>query len=113
MRSGRDGWRCIAGEIAPTAKNPGDYDLVILGSPVWAGRVSAPMSGYLERHAGQFRRIAAFVTMGGSGGAKAFADMAQLAGSAPFAKLELTERQLSAGADAKVDAFVKQVQAAI
>ncbi|WP_413675536.1 flavodoxin family protein [Massilia cellulosiltytica] len=29
--------------IAPMSRHPGDYELVILGAPVWVGRLSAPM----------------------------------------------------------------------
>lgn len=107
LRSGREAWQGRSGAIAPVEKDPGEYDLVILGSPVWAGHVSSPMRGYLEGHVGKFSRIALFVTEGGSGGAKAFTEMAALAGSAPVATLELTEKELKSGMQEQLARFVE------
>lgn len=37
-------------EIAPTRKSPADYDLVIVGTPAWAGRPSPAISTYLKKN---------------------------------------------------------------
>ena len=67
------------------------------------------MRGYLQENRGRFGRIALFVTEGGSGGAKAISEMAELAGSTPVATLELTEKELKAGRSTKFARFLDAI----
>lgn len=83
----------LPGILAP-AKNPADYELVILGTPVWAGKVSAPMRSYINQHRGSFKRIAAFCTMGGSGGDKTLNEIEALCGKPLIARLVLTDAEI-------------------
>jgi len=110
LRSGREAWRGLPAEIQPTSRNPADYDLVVLGSPVWAGRVSSPMRRYLQDQSGNFDRIALFVTEGGTRGAKALSEMAELAGQSPVATLELREKDLKKGWETWISDFVRKIE---
>lgn len=38
------------------------YDLVILGTPVWAGRCSAPIRSFLLQHGEELKRVAYLIT---------------------------------------------------
>ena len=51
MRSGMDAMRKGTKALEPfeTEKNLEDYRLVIVGTPIWAGRVSSPIRGRLKR----------------------------------------------------------------
>ena len=71
-RSGLSGWlrsgmQAMARRL-PTVKPiktafPLDvYDLVIIGTPVWAGRCSAPVRSFLSQYGEQLRRTAYVVT---------------------------------------------------
>ena len=40
------------------------YDLVVIGTPVWAGRCSAPVRSFLKKYGKQLRRGAYLVTRG-------------------------------------------------
>lgn len=51
-------------------KNPSDYDLVIIGSPVWVGTISSPVRSYLDYC--KDADVAAFSTLGGSNPGKTF-----------------------------------------
>jgi len=44
------------------SKNPADYDVVILGSPVWAGRVTPAVKTYLLKNKDNIKKSAFFVT---------------------------------------------------
>jgi hypothetical protein len=55
------------------------------------------------------RRVAFFCTMGSSGASRVFATMQRLIGTKPVATLALTDRQVDAGADPKIDAFVSSL----
>jgi len=98
LRSALEAWRRRLPAITPTQKDPRDYSLVVIGSPVWVHTVSAPMRRYIADHRNRFAKIATFVTEGGSGGAAAMKEMAKLCGKTPVATLELTAAQLKSGA---------------
>lgn len=106
-RDGLSGWlrsvyEVLTGklpELLPTARNPGDYELVIIGTPVWAGRLCSPMRAYLDAHAAHFRKIAVFCTMGGSGGDKVLDEVEALCGKTPLARLVLTDKEIQGERD--------------
>lgn len=112
IRSAREAMKAIPGDIRPPRRDPANYDLVVLGSPVWASHVSSPMRAYLDRSAGNLPQVALFVTEGGSGGPKALAEMSALAGQQPLATLELREKELG-DLRSKLERFVERVQKAI
>ncbi len=97
---------CLAPALRPAGKNPAAYDLVVIGTPVWFWSLSSPVRSWLEGHPLGKQRVAFFCTMGASGASRVFATMQALAGRKPAATLALTEREVQAGADDRIDAFV-------
>lgn len=81
--------------IRPPEKKPMDYDLLVLGGPIWAGRLAAPVRTYARRHAAGARRIAFFCTQGGRGAEKAMAELARLCHMSPSAMLAVDARHLA------------------
>ena len=71
---------------------PGDYDLVIVGTPVWFWGVASPVRTWVHRHRAELNNVAVFCTCGGSGHAKALDDLEALCGHPALARLALTER---------------------
>src|SRR5512139_1438036 len=65
-RSGPVGYaRCALEAMAevPTSiqlpeRNPADYDLVVIGTPVWFWSLSSPMRAYVLEERRRFRRVA-------------------------------------------------------
>ncbi|HEX8954694.1 MAG TPA: flavodoxin [Burkholderiaceae bacterium] len=93
-------------------KNPASYDLVIVGTPVWASDICSPLRSYLAENRGKFKRIAAFCTMGGSGGEKALRQLALQCDREPVAKLVLTRDEVEGGMfGTKAQSFVGQIAA--
>lgn len=96
----------------PPEVKAGPDDLVVLGSPVWAGRPPALMRGFLDHLDPKPRRWAAFLTLGGAGADSTFLELTERMGSAPVATLALTKKDFDTGADAdKVTAFVEKLKA--
>lgn len=67
------GKSAVMGETPKLTGRPfafGDYDCVILGTPVWAGTFAPPLRTLIREHAGEWKekRIAAFVCSGGGPG---------------------------------------------
>lgn len=63
------------------------YDTVILGFPLWAGRVTPPLRTFLEeqKEALKGKRFAAFVCQSGSGAKKALQNLKETIGTEAFA----------------------------
>lgn len=108
----RSAFDVLAGRPAElrTTRDPYPYDVVVVGTPVWVGSVSAPVREYLVRNAGSIRHAAFFATYGGSGAMGVFRQMEDLCGTAPVALLSVREADLAHGREAlKIDAFTNAV----
>jgi flavodoxin len=98
--------------IAAGAKSVADYDLVILGGPVWGMNPSSPVRAFIKREREHFKRLALFCTLGGGGGEAALRKTAHLCGQSPIATLFVEQPDFQAGrAEAKVDAFAREIRA--
>jgi hypothetical protein len=94
-------------------RNPSDYALVIIGSPVWAGHLSVPMRSYLHDQRGRLRRVAAFWVSGSGGPYPAVErDIAEMSGCKCIATQNFAEREVRAGAiETKLNALTASIQA--
>lgn len=93
----RSGYEALTRKTPPIEEpehDPSAYDLVVVGTPIWAGRMSSPVRAYLTRMRGSLKRVAFFCTSGGGGHKKALSEMARVAGAKPIATLELTSDQI-------------------
>ncbi len=110
----RSAWEVLREKVVALKKpekDPSQYDLIVLGTPVWAGRMSSPMRAYILEQRARFRRVALFCTEGGANGEKALAQVAGLCGKIPAATLVVTERDFASGADRlKVLDFTKALK---
>ena len=110
LTAGRDAWRKTASEIRPVKTEPGNYDLVIVGTPVWAWNLTPPVRNYLQKFGEQFERVAFFCTQGGSGAEAVFKQMAELCGKQPIATLVVTEGEFKqADYTTKVRSFTESL----
>jgi flavodoxin len=80
--------------IEPITRYPADYDLLMLGGPIWAGRIAAPVRTYAHRYGTQAPEVAFFCTEGGSSTAQSFAELEQLCRHAPKAILAVDAKHL-------------------
>lgn len=97
LRSAWQGLRKLPGEITPPQRHPADYPFVLLGTPVWAGQMSAPMRSYLLRQREHFRRIGLFCTMGGRDGQNVLTSMAEMCNKLPVASMCLRHGDVLSG----------------
>lgn len=102
-RSGVRGWLRSALEarrgalppLLPARHDPAKYDLVVVGTPVWFGRVSSPVRSYLRANREHIRRAAFFCTMGGRGAERAFEEMTEALDMAPVTHAAFTDREIA------------------
>lgn len=93
--------------IVASPVDPARFDLVLIGSPVWAWHLSSPVRAFARSQSASIRRCAFFCTMGGAGAEKAFAELERCLGQAPLATLALTDREIDGERhESKIESFV-------
>ncbi len=111
VKSGFEALRKKLPAILPTTHQPGFYDVVILGTPVWASHIASPLRTFLNGNIEDINRWAVFCTEGGSGHEKVFAELTELMGSQPMARMHATEKELRDGAsDRKISQFTQDLE---
>lgn len=76
--------------------DPAEYDLLVIGGPVWAGRMASPVRTYAKRYGARATHVAFFCTEDGHGADSAFADLQKLCQRAPDATLAVDAEHLPA-----------------
>ncbi|MFX0041918.1 MAG: flavodoxin family protein [Candidatus Hodarchaeota archaeon] len=94
IRAGADATRKKLTIIKEIEKNPENYDLVILGTPIWNRRMSTPIRTYITEYRSKIKNVAFFCTMGGKGNHKAFESMMHLFDKQPIATLEINKKEI-------------------
>ena len=80
--------------ILPKKHDVSSYDLVVIGTPVWAWSLSSPVRAYLMATASQLPKVAFFCTLGARGSESAFAQMTAIVGKKPRAVCAITQREV-------------------
>jgi flavodoxin len=97
--------------IEKPARDPGNYELVVVGSPVWGASLSSPVRTYLEEHRGRLSKVAFFCTCGGRGGERVLGQMEDTCRKDPVARLVLREAEVvRKRARPKYDAFCAELR---
>jgi flavodoxin len=74
LKSGRDAMKKNLTDVY-SEKNPSKYDLVVIGTPTWAGTITPAIRTYLTKN--KFKKVAFFCTYGGNFG-NVFSEMEKL-----------------------------------
>lgn len=97
-----------------TIKDPADYDLVVLGTPVWAGCVASPVRAWAYLNRARLPRMAFFTTQGGHGADDVLRDLRLLCRAPDAPSCAFLEREVRAGRHVEpLDAFVAALKAAV
>jgi flavodoxin len=66
LSGGKDAKQGKTTEIAPTKKAPADYDLIVVGTPIWAGKPAPAINTYLKKNGVSGKKVAVFFSQGGT-----------------------------------------------
>ena len=79
--------------LEPCGFDAAAYDRIILGTPLWAGRISPPLRSFLKKEGNALagKPLAAFICSGSGDAAKAFAQLRKLLGRDLTAELSLVD----------------------
>jgi len=114
LRSGQQAFFRRLAPIAALEHDPGAYDLVVVGTPIWDMSVSVPVRTLLRRYSSALRAVAFFCTCGGMGMDRVFRQMSELAGRTPVARLVVREADLATPRMSRaIERFVAEIRASV
>lgn len=87
-------------KIQHPTNDPKDFDLVIIGTPIWDG-ISPPAKAYLKHMKKRFKKVAFFITFSAAAEDAAY-QMEKLTGKKPLAILEVQDKQIARGEHKKL-----------
>ena len=112
IKGGFDAARKKGTQIGEVTHDPGDYDLVVLGTPVWAGTMTPAVRTYLDEQKDRLPQVAFFLTTGGSGVERTFRHMQEKCGKAPRAILNLRDKEVRKGDPTEaINTFIEKLKA--
>ena len=110
IRSGRDAGNRKLTVLKDIINDPSQYDLLIIGTPLWAWHVSTPVRTYIHENQANFKDVAFFCTAGGKNFDGAFNDMNELCGTSPLVTLGVRAKEIKDGSyKSKVAEFTKKI----
>lgn len=93
LKAGRDAMKRVPAEIGEIKYDPSAYELVAIGTPVWAGNMACAIRTYIGQNKDRIKKLALFCTMGGSGDQNTFKEMESISGQTAVAKLTIRTRE--------------------
>ncbi|MDD5112173.1 MAG: flavodoxin [Candidatus Altiarchaeota archaeon] len=98
--------------IREASHKPSEYELLILGAPVWAGKLSSPMKAYMLENSATFpEKTALYVCCGGPKGDAAVDEMKKYSGKTPAATIVIREEKVKTGSyEANALEFASQLK---
>lgn len=108
LGAGKDAATKVDAVIDELRRSAGDYDVVVIGTPVWAFTMASAVRTFCSRFGKDCARVAFFCTMGGSGDSKTFKDMESLVGKAPCCTVSLIDKKVKKQDPEKYTAKVRQ-----
>ncbi len=112
LKSGMESTRKMLPQIEALKQDQASYDLVVIGTPIWASNMSSPVRAYVTKHGHDIKKAALFCTGDGENPETAFAPITELLGKEPIATLGLIgEEREGETATQRIEAFVANLSA--
>ncbi len=111
LRSGYEASRGKLSEIGISKFDASQYELVVIGTPVWAGKMAVPIRTYITQNRDKFKNLAFFTTAGGKNFDGPFSDLKEACGISPLAEIGVRAKEVQDGSfKSKIDKFVIKIQ---
>lgn len=107
LRAALDSVREHSSPLEAVVQQAHEHALTIIGTPIWAGKMTPAVRSYLKSLRGRVNDVAFFTTSGSTDGARVIAAMEALLGRRAVASVAFNERELRdpAAYEAKLSAF--------
>ncbi len=88
-------------QISKIEHNLEKYKVVLIGTPIWAGKISSPIRTFIDRYKDKLTRVAFFATMGAEPNKGIFRKINNTLAKEPVAILIISVKELKSGIDKK------------
>jgi menaquinone-dependent protoporphyrinogen IX oxidase len=110
LKSGYQASRGKVEHIEDSKYELSNYDLLIVGTPVWAGKMSVPVRTYLNKNMNKIPLLACFCTCNASGIEKTIEDIGNYVNTTPLASFGVKSSDIKDGSYKNmVDKFALEV----
>lgn len=109
LRSGYQARRKLLIHINDLKKDVSEYDLVIIGTPVWSGTVSSPVRTFVHNFKDRLNNVAFFSTHGGDESQEEFNEMEAICGKKPGGILSFSTEKVDAECIEDVNQFAAEL----
>jgi len=82
----------------------GDYDTLIIGTPIWAGSMCPPLRAFIEKYKNEVRNVVFFSTSCSGNAEKIFCEMQEIIHKQPLGSLSFRTKEV------KDNTFTQQVK---
>ncbi len=89
-------------QIASSACDVSRFDLLVIGTPVWASSISSPVRSYLIANRSEFKNVAFFCSFARRGNHRALEQMRELTGIPALAECSVTAREALHGESSEI-----------
>jgi flavodoxin len=112
LTSGRDAQKKRTTELAPLQKDPANYDLVVLCTPVWAWNITPAIRTYMEMNKSKFKSTAYIITAGGTTADKIIPSCEEITGKKPVSYVGFVGKELADDKlyQTKVAGFIEELK---
>ncbi|MBU0951405.1 MAG: flavodoxin [Elusimicrobia bacterium] len=109
---GRGAMRNKETELEPIKTEVSKYDIVVLGTPVWAGRMTPAIRTYINKNRDKFKTIACIITAGSGSALSIVPSIEELSGKKAIACIGLSGGDLKNEAKykGKVNKFMEELR---
>ena len=84
-------------KIKGAEHNPGDYEKIIIITPIWASNMTTPIRSYITEHKGNIKSYSLIATCGSGGLETAVKSASDIIQKAPVISEQYTDKQIKAG----------------
>ncbi len=110
LKSGFEASRSKLSKIEDPKHDLSKYELLVIGTPVWAGKMSVPVRTYLNQNLEKIPILACFCTAGGSGIDGTINSIGEYTNITPIESFGLTSSDIKSGSyKAVVEKFVQDI----
>jgi flavodoxin len=112
VRAALDSIREKPADLRAIEKHPRDYALTLIGTPIWAGKITPAVRAYLRTIHCQCNDIAFFTTSGSTPAEKVVPSMERLAGrqATAFAGFNFNDLKTESAYRQKIDTFLEELR---
>jgi flavodoxin len=92
-------------------QDPAHYDVVVIGTPIWANHISTPVQSFLQEYKDNLKKVAFFCTSMGSDPKPVFTNMRKIIAQDPIVIINITTRDIRHQYHIEmVDEFVQKIK---